>query len=195
MAAPELAPAPIEYEDPNVLLFHGIQNTSTGFEICGLGIAESLNPTVYTSSGSQCNAANQFVAAIFESENDQHRSSVIRSTGPSFPNFIQAPSLTLFEPSSKAVSMSLSTETQLVQIWIRAADGSQRLLYVPPHLDSFELPTPPFPMGYGNTTWSIQQLQLKHGTYHDWLSQPVKSLHQAEKDAQSSGLIRFQLIQ
>ena len=84
LAAPELAPAPIEYEDPNVLLFHGIQNTSTGFEICGLGIAGSLNPTVYTSSGSQCNAANQFVAAIFESENDQHRSSMIRSTGPSF---------------------------------------------------------------------------------------------------------------
>ena len=194
-SAPTLSALPIEYHNPNVLLLHGIQNASSAFKVCGLGIAETNDSIVYTSSEIQCNGAQHFVAGILESENEQHRSSMVQSTTDSFPSFLETPGLVQFDPSSKAVSMRLSTEAQLVQIWIQAADGTQRLIYVPPHYNEFEMPTPPFPMGYGNTTWSIQQLRLNQDTYHDWLTENENTVFHADKQALASGLIRFQLIQ
>ena len=195
LPAPTVHSPPIEFTDPAILLFHGISDSEHHFENCGLGIADSSAPTVYTSSASRCSTASLFAAAIFDSEEDTHRSSIVHSQDQSFPPFLATPKLLSFDPSDKSVSLGLSSDAQLVQVWIRAADGSQRILYLPPHYDSFILPTPPFPMGYGNTTWSIQQVQLTHGTYKDWLAQPQSSFTHALQASQASGLIRFQLIQ
>ena len=195
LQAPSIGNLPIEFPSSNILLFHGIAQADGHFETCGMAVAEALNPTLYTANSPDCSGANLFAAAIFDSENDTHRSSIVHSFQNSFPDFLDCPTLLSFDPSTKSTELALSNEAQITQLWIRAADGSQRIVYLPSHNHAFDLPTPPFPMGYGNTTWSIQQLQLTQGTYADWISKPNASFASALQNAQASGLIRFQLIQ
>ena len=51
-----------------------------------------------------------------------------------------------------------------VQVVVEAADGSQRLLYTTAGAHTGALPNPGFPMGYGNTTWTILALEVDEDT-------------------------------
>ena len=119
---------------------------------------------------------------------------MVDGTG-SFPSFMDSPRLQSFDPTNKATTFGFSGGAQIVQVWIKAGDGTQRILYLPSHLEELTLPTPPFPMGYGNTYWFIQQLHLTQGTFTDLVSQPGFSFENTIEIADSSSLIRFQLIQ
>lgn len=189
ISGPSLGSIPVEFQNVSPILFYGTDNNSI-FSTCGLGVYEN-STQVYASQSSGCETADTSVAVLFEmTENSYHTSSVI-GHGEQLQNFLNSPELLLFDFSTKETELHLDSRAQITQVWIQAADGSQRIIYLPSHSASFELPMPPVPMGYGNTTWRIQQIQLNTGSYTELLSQPgFEFINATNRSFASSSLTR-----
>lgn len=194
LPAPQISNIPSSFTNNEIVIFHGIKNETGSFQTCGFSVADSANPTVHTSTAQTCNGG-MFAAGIFDNSESVVRSSIVETEHEVFPIFLDSPTLQSFDPSNKETVFNFSDGAQIVRVWIQAGDGTQRIIYLPSNLEEITLPTPPFPMGYGNTNWFVQQLHLTRGTYADLLSQSDFSFENIVDSADSSALMRFQLVQ
>jgi hypothetical protein len=193
VSGPSLGSVPIEFQGVSPILFYGRNNNSV-FSTCGLSVYEN-STQIYSSQSSGCDTADTSVAVLFEmTENSYHTSSVI-GQGQQLQNFLSSPELVFFDFNTKETELLLDPNAQIAQVWIQAADGSQRIIYLPTHSTSFELPMPPVPMGYGNTTWRVQQIQLNTGTYTELLSQPGFEFIDATNNSFASSLLNRHIVQ
>ena len=80
------------------------------------------------------------------------------------PAFQDIPEVSAFDPITHEFSLTSDERASFVRVLIEAADGSQRLLYTTAGAHAGELPNPGFPMGYGNTTWTILALEVDEDT-------------------------------
>lgn len=80
------------------------------------------------------------------------------------PAFQDIPEVTAFDATSHEFAMTSDSRASFVRVLIEGQDGTQRLLYTTSGDHTGVLPNPGFPMGYGNTNWTILALEVAEGT-------------------------------
>lgn len=84
--------------------------------------------------------------------------------------FQDFPVIASFDGASRAFSITTDPHADFVRVWIVAADGTRRDLYMPSGSVDEVIPYEGPEMGYGLTTWVVLSMELEKGTWEQVLT-------------------------
>ena len=150
-------------EEP--LLMAGEFMPEEGVVVTGLGLGTG-DVTLKTANHSLSDSMGQVAMAIAQVGGLGTGGAVAASWGAvedghvTLPAFQDVPEVDTFDPITHNFTLTSDPRASFVRVLIEGADGTRRLLYTTGGEHGGELPNPGFPMGYGNTTWTILALDV-----------------------------------
>lgn len=154
-------------EDPLVMVGESLPEEGVVVTGLGLGLGEV---EVQTANHTLTDSTGQVAMAIAQVGGLGTGGAVAATWGTvvdgvaTLPAFQDIPEVESFEPTTHEFSLYSDTRAALVRVLIEGADGTHRLLYLTGGAHAGTLPNPGFPMGYGNTTWTILALEHSEDT-------------------------------
>jgi hypothetical protein len=154
-------------EEPLIMV--GEHLPDEGILVTGLGLGLGENE-VQTADHGLTNSTGQVAMGIAQVGGLGAGGAVAAAWAPveagvaELPAFQDIPEVSAFDPITHEFSLTSDARASFVRVLIEAADGSQRLLYTTAGAHTGALPNPGFPMGYGNTTWTILALEVDEDT-------------------------------
>ncbi|MDG1479761.1 MAG: Ig-like domain-containing protein [Myxococcota bacterium] len=154
-------------EEPLIMVGEFLPDEGVVVTGLGLGLGEV---EVQTAAHSMTGSTGEVAMSIAQVGGLGSGGGVAASWGPvvsgvaALPAFLDIPEVTAFDATSHEFSLTSDTRASFVRVLIEGADGTLRLLYTTSGEHTGVLPDPGFPMGYGNTTWTILAMEVSEDT-------------------------------
>lgn len=154
-------------EEPLIMVGEFLPDEGVVVTGLGLGLGEV---EVQTAAHSMSDSTGEVAMGIAQVGGLGTGGGVAASWGPvvsgvaELPAFQDIPEVTAFDATSHEFSLTSDSRASFVRVLIEGADGTRRLLYTTGGEHTGILPNPGFPMGYGNTTWTILALEVAEDT-------------------------------
>ena len=86
------------------------------------------------------------------------------------PALQEVPVVESFDAITHEFALSSDARSSYVRVLIESSSGTQRMMYMASGAQAGEMPNPGFPMGYGNTQWTVLAMETQANTFEGMVS-------------------------